>query len=209
MKILFFLGLPTFAQTNEQEKEKDKTDYWAVALDKLKVGSYGEAVNALNKFLENTKNNALAYQKRAFAKRKIGNVQEAEADYTSALAQNSNLVEAYLGRAQARLKLGYYDQAIEDFNQTLTRQPTHSRAKDIFYNRGLAYLKTKKIKEATQDFRESLKLDSDNAKAWVNLAIIYYTSGEIRKACLNWLRARDLGSKSAKRNAQRACQCCM
>ncbi len=205
---LFLIALPAQAQQDDKEKE-DKTDYWKLALEKIKATSYGEAVNALNTLLEKTPSNALAYQKRAFAKRKMGNAQGAEEDYTSALAQNAQLAEAYLGRAQARIKLGSYDRAIEDYSQTLTRLPAHPRLRDIFYNRGLAYLKVKKNKEAISDFREALKIDSDFAQAWVNLAFIYYFSGDIRKACVEWLRARDLKSTIAKENAQRACQCCM
>ncbi|TAE16160.1 MAG: tetratricopeptide repeat protein [Bacteroidetes bacterium] len=209
MCFCILLGLPAWAQGEKPTEKEDNTDYWQLALDKIKATSYGEAVNALDKLLEKRKDNALAYQKRGFAKRKMGNHGGAEADYSSALAYNANLTEAYLGRAQARIKLGNYEQAIEDYSQTLTRQPTHSKAKDILYNRGLSYLKLKKYKEALTDFREVLKIESDNAQAWVNIAFIHYFSGEIRKACSDWLRARDLGNKPAQRNTQKACQCCM
>jgi tetratricopeptide (TPR) repeat protein len=207
---LLVLSLSAFAQGTEAKEEKeDNTDYWQVALDRIKATNYGEAVRALDKFIEKNQSNASAYQKRAFAKRKMGNNEGAMSDYTNALNYNANLTEAYLGRAQARIKAGNYEQAIEDYNQTLTRQANHPKAKDIFYNRGLAYLKMKKLKEALQDFREVLKLESDNALAWVNIAFIHYFSGEIRKACADWLRARDLGNEAAKRNTQKACQCCM
>ncbi len=208
--VLFFC-FPLFLTAQEDKKEatEDKTDYWQRALEKLKAGSYGEAAIALDKFIDKNKNNALAYQKRGFAKRKMGNADGAEADYTQALAYNANLVEAYLGRAQVRTKLGIYTRAIEDYDQILTRQPTHSKSKEIFYNRGLAYLKMQKYKEAMKDFREVLKIERDYAQALVNIGFIYYFSGEIRKACLEWLRASDLKNDYAKKNAKRACQCCM
>jgi tetratricopeptide (TPR) repeat protein len=202
---IFLLVISNISVGLTQEFE----DVYKKGIEKLKQGNYTGAIKDLDEAIKANNQSAGAYQKRALAKRKIGNLQGAVADYTSAIRLNSNLADAYLGRAQTKIKVGEYESAIADYNTVLQYKPNHPKLTEVIYNRGLAKLKLKNYAEALTDFQTVLKNKPEHIKSYTNIAFIKYQQGQIRSACADWLRARDLGSERAKNNANKACQCCM
>ena len=179
------------------------------ANEKLKRGDYNGAIKDYNDALKENPNLSEAYQKRAKSKRMIGNLNGAIEDYNSALRINANLSNSYLGRAQTLFKSGNFEAAIRDYNTFVSQSPNSKHLADILYNRGLAKMKLRDFDSALEDFNQVLKIQENDVKALVNRGYILYQKNEIRPACTDWLKAKNLGNEKAQRNAKRACQCCM
>ncbi|TAE47744.1 MAG: tetratricopeptide repeat protein, partial [Cytophagales bacterium] len=87
--------------------------------------------------------------------------------------------------------------------------PNATYIKSLYFNRGLAYQKIKKDREALQDYTQVLQIEPDHTKALINRGIIKYQQKQIRPACQDWIRAKKLGNQKAEKNVKKACQCCI
>lgn len=177
--------------------------------EKLKKGDYNGAIAEYNEAIKENPNMSEAYQKRGKSRRMIGNLNGAMEDYNTALRVNANSMNSYLGRAQTFFKSGNFEAAIRDYNIFISQNPSSKHLADIYYNRGLAKIKLKDYEGALEDFNQVLKIQENDVKALVNRGYILYQKNEIRPACNDWVKAKNLGNEKAIRNANRACQCCM
>lgn len=96
---------------------------------------------------------------------------------------------AYLS-ARALLNGNNYAGAIEQWTILLDR--TTCNKSNILNSIGTAYLKTAKLREALNAFREAVKADSGNARAWYNLGLCRSKKGLTSLACEAYARAIEL-----------------
>jgi lipoprotein NlpI len=57
--------------------------------------------------------------------------------------------------------MGNHQFAINDFNSAIAIEPIYSEA---FYRRGISQLKSRRLMESIEDFKESLELDAHHSK---------------------------------------------
>lgn len=104
----------------------------------------------------------------------------------SARAYNNRGV-AYLGRKD-------YQAAVKDFSRALQDDSTYRLA---YQNRAFAFLKQGKIKNAIEDAKTLVSLDSKNLGALVTLGMIYYGAGQNAQALATLKSACVMGSQLA------------
>ncbi len=175
----------------------------------FKWGRVQASLETCDQAIEEEANNYQAYQKRGRAYRFLGDPNRALQDYNTALRINPNHANSYVGRAQTHLKISAYTEAIQDYNLALRIDPQHPQAIQMLYNRALAKQKLADFKAALVDYNLLLEANPDYTKALVNRGYLLYQKNEVRAACVDWLKARELGNSKASKNAERACQCCM
>ncbi len=217
--ILFLMTLSfnIVAQTNpEQKKEeteekpkKTPQEYFDDGIVKFKNGNFIGSANDFDMAIKEKNDWGEAYLKRARSRRYAGNYESAIEDYTIALRINPNAKQAYAGRAQAYLKTRNYNLAIKDYDLAILHLPNAPYLNSLYFNRGLAYQKSLKPKEALQDYTQVLQNDPEHAKALTNRGIIKYQQKQIRQACQDWIKAKKIGNEKAKKNVNKACQCCI
>jgi tetratricopeptide (TPR) repeat protein len=89
-----------------------------------------------------------------------------------------------------------YDSAIVEFTEAIK---TGSQSGAVAYNhRGMAHAAKKEYALAIEDYKKSLELDHEYAKAYSNLGFVYYIIREYNDAIENLTQAVDRISKIAK-----------
>lgn len=92
-----------------------------------------EALDELDKSLQNCSTNALAYERRAFVNFKLGNFKEAKEDFEKSLKIDNNVAEAHLGLGRMLLFEEDYENALRHLNfaikTSIALQPMHWQAR--------------------------------------------------------------------------------
>ncbi|MFZ1990547.1 MAG: tetratricopeptide repeat protein [Alphaproteobacteria bacterium] len=92
------------------------------------------------------------------------------ADFAAALAMNPNIAEAYLNRGNSKFLQGKLDEAIADYTHALDLKI--DRAGAAYYDRALAYVAQKRLKEAKADLEAALAEEEDFKEAKDELAAV-------------------------------------
>ncbi|NIJ45214.1 tetratricopeptide (TPR) repeat protein [Wenyingzhuangia heitensis] len=103
------------------------------------------------------------------------------------------------GLGMAHIKLGNYEKAIEHLNicfsneESLHRLTTGAADEGIRALRGTAYANLGKVKEAKKDLIDAIDLKQDNSYAMFQLGLLYYKTGNEKKAKKWMTKAKKLG----------------
>ncbi len=108
----------------------------------------------------------------------------------------ADLVDIYQD-AQRSFRRGDYERAIAEWTRVLTPEPTDTSTdkidpSSVYFNRGLAYKKSYKWKEAADDFSMVVGLDPNDADAYYQRGGCYNSLGLIDKGAADILRACEL-----------------
>ena len=87
-----------------------------------------------------------------------------------------------------------FDKSIEDFNRAIELDPKNLSA---LRNRGYAYIKTGKFREASENLQAAVDLGPENAVACYVLGVAYSRLGNRPRAIFYLKKASSLGSKEA------------
>ena len=123
------------------------------------------AVNAYDKAIRLTPDEAAAYNNRGNAKNTLGLYKEAIGDYDEALRLKPDYAEAYSNRGVAKAALGRRKEAITDHDEAIRLKPDYAAA---YSNRGAAKAALGQHKEAIGDYDEALRLKPGYAEAYGN-----------------------------------------
>jgi serine/threonine protein kinase/tetratricopeptide (TPR) repeat protein len=106
-----------------------------------------------------------------------GNHLEAINDFSRALDFGAPYTRIFFARAESRRQVGQYDLAQRDHEEGLRRTPTEAQS---WTKRGLVKLATQPpdMAGAMADFREALKTDPKNRRAWQNAAAVSMRLGQ-------------------------------
>lgn len=104
---------------------------------------------------------------------KDGKYGEAENSYRSATSKKSDSYEAAYNTANSLYKQGKYEAAASLYD-TLSKWKTNdSRKAKLFYNLGNSLVKTKKLNEGINAYKNSLKIDPKDEDTKYNLSYAY------------------------------------
>jgi tetratricopeptide (TPR) repeat protein len=96
-----------------------------------------------------------------------------------------------------KLKAGNYTGAVESYDQALAIEKDYR----IFYQRGIALKKLKKLDDAKNSFEESLKQKPDFEAAYNALGGVYFSMGNYQKAVENFEKVLQSANKTNVKNA--------
>lgn len=105
--------------------------------------------------------------------------QRAIIEYEAGLKMDSLSTPVYSNLATAYSIVGNNLKALQTLNQLLVLEPEYARG---YYLRGLLYHEMGDRDNAINNLETSIRYDSQNFRAYYNLANLYLTSGNIRKA---------------------------
>lgn len=151
--------------------------------DKARVASakdeQGRAIDSLTREIEQDRNNADLYFRRALAYHARGDKERG--DYASAIYDYTKALEMpppdpskrlYWRRADAYAEEGDQKAAIEDYTRAIEAEP---ETPDLYADRGTAYFKTDKYKQAEEDYLKAIQLNPEGRAGQMarkNLALL-------------------------------------
>jgi serine/threonine protein kinase len=160
---------PPRAEVAAASEDLQKAENESFAL--FEEGKIEEAIQVLRKVLQLHRKHAPGWSRLGYLYNGIGRHQDAIEACTLAIEADPQSADAYQTRGFAWSKLRQYEKGIQDFNKTLELLPSFERKRrsQVLYQRGYAYMKSRKFREACNDAREALKVDAFNAKAsWLS-----------------------------------------
>ncbi len=90
--------------------------------------------------------------------------------------------EVLVEKAYLHEERGEFNQAIEVISQVIAREPENPV---LYYDRGVFYEQAKRFEEASADYEQALRLDSDLYQARNNLAVLKLNQGKLDEALLD------------------------
>ena len=176
-----------------------------------------EVLNSMNKFDEaladysksiEMANDPNAYNSRGLIRFQLVDIAGAIKDFDDAIEKNGLYSEAYLNRGIAKVEQDSIQSAIEDFTIAIKthKYEDTTQAKVLeaisYYERGRAYSKLGKYKEAIKDFNYSLILDSSNSNVFYDRAIAETSLGDYENAMTDYTTAiqKDKNAAGAYNN---------
>tara|TARA_B110000046_G_scaffold25332_1_gene24762 strand:+ start:23122 stop:24855 length:1734 start_codon:yes stop_codon:yes gene_type:complete len=167
----------------------------------LKSKQAKEAFDYFNQAIEIQPNYADAYSNRGNLFAQSGNSSAAMRDFNKAIQLKPH-ADAYFNRANEYSKLNHLNEAISDYKKSIELDPKV----DSYTNRAFTYLKLKNIILAKQDLKTAQKLNPNYGRAFFLEGIVEQNIGNKQAACAAFLKAANLGEKSAKEAYSQTCR---
>jgi len=141
--------------------------YYYRSLSRYRLGKYADAINDINKVIENKPNSPEPYVERAFVFLANNNFNASISDCKKALSLKLVAEDVYLCKAQAENAISDYKDAISDYNEVIKINPKNV---DAIALRGMTKYKTDSIKEAIDDYNLAINIDSTCTLAYYSRA---------------------------------------
>jgi tetratricopeptide (TPR) repeat protein len=183
--------------------DKNNQDYLlgrASAFHKLK--RYKRALEEYNLILENDSLAISAYLGRADVQIELNNFQQALNDIAKFRVYYPQNNEALYIEAKANVKSGDFLSAIGEYGQLIKGNPGRP---EFFIGRADAYFETKTYIYAIRDYSMALDLDPKNLEVYKKKAKAYQLSGDIKRACIDWGHAVELGDVESMNLIRKYC----
>lgn len=172
---------------------KNGTTYYDITWCQNELGLYEDAVKTATKGIKTSTNAKLLYE-FGYAYYKLGNYKEAIIKYKNALSVDANEHSALKGIADVYFDNKEFSKAKDYYEQCL------DKSKDVsFSNYRLGYIMNEETnyQKAVDYELASLKLDSEYAPAYNELAYAYSQLNKKSMALDNYIKASNLNPKNA------------
>ena len=185
-----------------------ETSMQAKELDPLQPGSY--ALLGLYYSVKGDKDNSFKYIDQALALPdvpedvqlallvsagqsavRLGDFEKGLSYYESALAVNPTEVPALKSLGALYLAKDNFEPALKNLNAAIENSDDDTEKVDLFFNRGLVYLKMNEFEEAEYNFEEAYFLAPDDKEALLGLAKALEQAGRWRKSRTYYLELID------------------
>lgn len=153
-------------------------DYIGRALDFLTLHNYASAIEDLDRVIDLTPDNAIAYMLRSQAR--YHNL-EAESQ------EEPTVKDATLAR---QLKRKAYDDIMSDLDMAIKLSP---RSAVVYYNKGNVYVDMQDYTSALSAYGKAIELKSDMGEAYYNRGYVYLKLGNKEAAVADLSKAGEMG----------------
>ena len=154
------------------------------------------------------------YKMRSEFKRKMGQEVDALTDYNKMIEISPSQNYAYTERGVLKMHKENYTGAITDFNSSLEIDPQNASG---FKYRGLCYHNMRKYYDAYQDFTKSIdilngsgngeeSIKNQIAQTYLMRGHSLYAMGKGSEACVDFLKALDLGERKGLNYFRKYCR---
>ncbi|MGB3465700.1 MAG: tetratricopeptide repeat protein [Cyclobacteriaceae bacterium] len=147
---------------------EDESFHYALAkkgYDLFRKRKYEDALELYNKAINLAPEESDYYASRALVYEKMGRFDEAIDDYREAVNKDANFIANYYRIGNVFFKQKMYEEAIAQYTIYLSYVPDDA---NIFYNMGLAYLSTKKNRDACKALNKADELGKAGVGALLN-----------------------------------------
>jgi protein O-mannosyl-transferase len=152
-------------------------------------------ITLLERAVNITDNNYLAYQNRGAVYLALGNYRQAIEDFDKAIAIIPIYAEAYYNRGISYWHLGNEMQALRDFDKAIEIDPRHA---EIYYKRGIIYASRGNYSQAIGDFDRAIEINPKDAGIYYYRGNVYSSLGNYRQAIGDLDKAIEIMPKYAE-----------
>lgn len=145
----------------------------------LSIGDINYAVEDLNRATALGDRSFEVYHNRALALEKMGRYQEAISDLTRVLEIDPGHLSSLSNRGAMYFCVGEINKGIGDFSRVLEKHPHDLSAR---IQRGWGYLERGSLSNALEDLLYALDNGSQSPWLFLNLAALYFQTGDLDKA---------------------------
>ncbi len=209
-------------------------EYYSQAFEYEEKGDLKKAIELLDKAIDKREKFRPALLNRGYYKTELGNLNGGIEDYlkllkfdpdnTSALFNIGNNLSELEEREKA---ISYYSKALETDGALKSWASSDGRALainvnfdlkrydsdmdynvldcEIYFERGLEYLKAEQFDNAISDIEKSLKADNAKKDCYFLLGKAYVGKKDSINACENFIKSAKLGDKEAREMLQKHC----
>lgn len=181
-KILLLIIVVLSACSPGKETKRDR--FFIQGNEALANQDYNLAIDFYTLSIENDPKFANAFNNRGVAHLEDGHAPEAVLDYNQAIILNPQYFDAIFNRAYAYEYMGNIDNALQDVQALEKAFPDSAY---VYFYKGLLQTNARSYKEGITSFQKSLALDDTNLETYINLATLYYFSGQLDSA-KSWLK---------------------
>ncbi len=114
---------------------------------------------------------------------------------------NHKVTKALYNRGKVYLQKGDYASAINDFFQVILENPENPENIDVYYHRGVAYIKQKEWNLALPDLNKFIEINSEHIDALYNRGSVYYQQKQYQLALNDYNRVISLSLQNQNNHA--------
>ena len=174
-----------------------------VSLTRDRCNVWNNNLSLWNDMISKYPSVALAYNSRGIAHADAKNFTEAIADYTKALSNDKTYFKSYYNLGLAKYQTGRFQEAIDHFNEAIALDPANP---NYYSDRGLAKSELKNYEGALSDYEKAIALDKIFQRAYYNIGVLKFNTGDRPEACLFFRRAKEFGNKDADAIIKQYCK---
>jgi tetratricopeptide (TPR) repeat protein len=153
---------------------------------------FKKSIVALDNAIKYNNNSQQCYYNRALAYTKLDKIDNAIINYSKVIELNNLDSDSYFNRGILYLRRNSFINALNDFTHCINLSPNNI---NNFLNRAKCYYNLKSYDEALSDINRAFQMDSTNAYVYLYYGIVYDLKDQKNLACLNILKAIELGLK--------------
>ncbi len=164
-----------------------------------------DALAAYSNEIEFNPGSAHAYAGRGEAKFMLGDYRGAIIDCRKSTELDPVAAEAYCIQGRAEQEVGDFRSAIREYGKAIDNNPHHSAINLTYYYRGNAKSESGNDAAAILDYNKSIEITPDTS-AYLKRGISKINLADRKGACLDWTKAKELGSRQAYEMISKYCK---
>ena len=195
--LLSGLFLIACASAPAQRKPSDRQaeQYFRLGQANFAEGKNQEAIQNLKKSLQLNPKDADVHAYLGIVHLMLSDFSSAEKELSEALKLNPYLTDARNSLGAVQMKTGRTEEALAAFEEAL-KDRTYPSPEKILYNLGTLHLGAKRYPEALDAFRRAVAANTNYAKGYYGLGLIYAETGKGEDARTNFRKVIALEPKS-------------
>ena len=163
---------------------------------------YQETIEIATQAIEKEPRNVSALQFRGSAYGASGKTAEAAQDFKTILSIDPENLHGIFNLGVAYKEANMPNEAIETFSLLISKKPDFPNA---YFERGFTYGKMGLFPQAKFDMDESIKLQPNHGPSYFFRGRSYEAVGDLKAACDDWRKAKELGTPEAEAFIQQKC----
>lgn len=178
-----------------RESPDDFRKQYDLALCYLQHERNSQALELLDRMLDNGRRDAQAYYARAVAYLSMNNYRKAGCDFLRTIALDPDFLEAYKHLGFIQLTLGREEAALKTLKNALEKDPAHS---GLYCVLGDVYLDIGEPDKAKDAFEKAFELAPEDAEPHCKLAMYYVSKGDMKGLKREYDILKDLDAVMAE-----------
>ena len=154
-----------------------------------KEGEYEEALRLINIAVEIQPKSTEAWNNKAVILKELKQYKSAFGAFSRALFINRNTARVYVNRAELFMEVEWYQKALEDLNSAVELEGTQKYIEQL---KSLALWKSKKQRQAINNWKCALHYYQANEADWTLLAKWQLAIGDLKEARLSYRKVLSL-----------------
>ena len=177
-------------QASEKIIKKDFDFYFDLGDKKQESDDYEGSISDFTEAIKLKPDHAKTYLHRGKSKEFAGDIYGALEDYNKSIELDSTNPVVFNERGNIKSDLGDLAGSIVDYTKAISIDPLVP----VYYmNRAISKDDMQDYKGAVSDYKKGLEINPEDMHIFYNLGSTHWNAGETEKACLNYLKASELG----------------